>query len=86
MQIQLFGRGGGRVAERLALLGWAWLAGKPILYRWFVRRAVRYLNWLADGSGHIRILGLAPGWTAGRDLPVVSGKSFHELYEARKRA
>lgn len=73
-------------SERLALLGWAWLAGKPILYRWFVRRAVRYLNWLADGSGHIRILGLAPGWTAGRDLPVVSGKSFHELYEARKRA
>jgi L-lactate dehydrogenase complex protein LldF len=72
-------------SERLALKAWAWLAGKPMLYRWFARRVVRYLNWLADGSGRIRIFGLAPGWTAGRDLPVVSGKTFHELYAARKR-
>ncbi|WP_265944911.1 lactate utilization protein B [Dechloromonas sp. A34] len=73
-------------SERLALAAWAWLAGKPALYRWATRRAARYLNWLADGSGRIRILGLAPEWTAGRDLPVASGKTFHELYAARKRA
>jgi len=72
-------------SERLGLKAWAWLAGKPILYRWFARRAARYLNWLADGSGRIRIFGLAPAWTAGRDLPVSSGRTFHELYSARKK-
>ena len=50
-------------SERLALKAWAWMAGKPLLYRWFARRAARYLNWLADGSGRIRIFGLAPEWT-----------------------
>ncbi|MBU1364451.1 MAG: iron-sulfur cluster-binding protein [Gammaproteobacteria bacterium] len=73
------------LSERLALKAWAWLAGKPVLYRWFARRAARYLNWLADGSGRIRIFGLAPEWTAGRDLPVSSGRTFHELYSARKK-
>ena len=72
-------------SERLALKAWAWMAGKPLLYRWFARRAARYLNWLADGSGRIRIFGLAPEWTAGRDLPVSSGRTFHELYSARKK-
>ena len=73
-------------SERLGLKLWAWLAGKPALYRWLSRRAARYLNWLADGAGRIRVFGLAPGWTVGRDLPVASGKTFHELYAARKRA
>lgn len=72
-------------SERVALRAWAWLAGRPAAYRWMVRGAVRYLNWLAGGEGRIRILGLVPGWSAGRDLPVASGKSFHELYAARKR-
>ena len=73
-------------SESLGLKAWAWLAGKPLLYRWVVRRAARYLKWLAGDSGRIQILGLAPGWTVGRDLPAPPGKTFHELYEARKRA
>jgi len=73
-------------SERLALQAWAWIAGKPRLYRWLTRRAARYLNWLANGEGRIRILGLAPEWTAGRDLPVAGRQTFHELYAARKRA
>ena len=64
---------------------WGWLAQHPGLYRWLTRRAARYLRWLADDSGRIRVLGLAPGWTAGRDLPAPPGKTFHELYAARKR-
>ena len=72
-------------SERLAFKAWAWVAGKPALYRWFARRAARYLKWLADGSGRIRIFGLVPAWTAGRDLPVSSGRTFHELYSARKK-
>ncbi len=73
-------------SQRLALTAWAWLASNPVLYRWTMRRAARYLNWLADDSGRIRIFGLAPGWTAGRDLTPPAGKTFHELYAARKRA
>ena len=73
-------------SESLGLKAWAWLAGRPMLYRWAVRRAARYLKWLAGDSGRIQILGLAPGWTVGRDLPAPPGKTFHELYEARKRA
>jgi len=73
-------------SERLGMKLWAWVAGKPALYRWATRRAARYLDWLADGKGSIQVLGMAPGWTAGRDLPVAAGKTFHELYAARKRA
>lgn len=73
-------------SESLALKAWAWVAGKPALYHWLVRRAARYLKWLADDSGRIRVLGLAPGWTVGRDLPTPPGKTFQELYAARKRA
>ena len=72
--------------ERLALRAWAWIARRPALYRWLTRRAVRYLRWLADDSGRIRVFGMAPGWTDGRDLAAGSGKTFHELYAARKRA
>jgi L-lactate dehydrogenase complex protein LldF len=70
---------------RFVLTAWAWLAGKPMLYRWTMRRISRYLNGLADESGRIRIFGLVPGWTAGRDLTPPAGKTFHELYAARKR-
>jgi L-lactate dehydrogenase complex protein LldF len=73
-------------SERLALKAWGWLAARPALYRWLARRATRYLNWLADGQGRIRVFGLLPEWTAGRDLPVSSARTFHELYKARKRA
>ena len=71
--------------ERLALGLWGWLARRPALYRRATRLAARYLDWLAEGSGRIRIFGLAPQWTAGRDLPVAAGRTFHELYAARKR-
>lgn len=72
-------------SERLMLRLWGWVASHPSLYRPLTRLAARYLNWLADGSGRIRIFGLAPGWTAGRDLPVASGRTFFEQYAAGKR-
>ena len=52
---------------------------------WLARRAARYLAWLADADGRIRIFGLAPGWSAGRDLPTGGGRTFHELYAAQQR-
>jgi len=74
------------LSERLAMRAWGWLAQHPGLYRRLTRHAVRYLRWLADDSCRIRVLGLAPGWTDGRDLPAPPGRTFHELYAARKRA
>ena len=78
--------------ERLAFKAWGWLARQPRLYRLLTRVAARYLGWLADpapagsrAGRRIRILGLAPGWTVGRDLPVPHGPTFHERYAARKR-
>jgi len=73
-------------SERLALRAWGWLAAHPAAYRWATRRAARYLHRLADASGRIHVLGIAPGWTDGRDLPAPPGQTFHELYAARKRA
>jgi L-lactate dehydrogenase complex protein LldF len=73
-------------SERLALKAWGWLAARPACYRWVTRRAARYLAWLAGGDGRIRVFGLVPEWTAGRDLPVSSARTFHEQYSARKRA
>jgi L-lactate dehydrogenase complex protein LldF len=71
--------------ERLALSAWGWLAAHPAAYRLVIRLAGRYLRWLADESGRIRVFGLAPGWTTGRDLVPPGGRTFHELYAARKK-
>jgi len=70
-------------SERIALRLWAWAAMHPRLYAlgaWF---AVRYLNWLADGDDRIRVMGVAPAWTAGRDFPAPQGRTFRELYARR---
>jgi L-lactate dehydrogenase complex protein LldF len=70
--------------ERLALKLWAWTARRPALYGVAARLGARYLKWLAHGQDRIRVLGLAPAWTAGRDLPAPEGKTFRELYRARR--
>jgi len=71
-------------SERLGLKAWAWLAQRP---RWYARAAsfaARYLGWLAGGEDRIRVLGVAPGWTAGRDLPAPQGGTFRERYAATR--
>ncbi len=71
--------------ERLALRAWAWLAQRPALYGWVIRRAARHLHRLGGASGQIRHLGMAAGWTRGRDLAAPPGKTFQELLAERKR-
>ncbi len=70
--------------ERAALAAWAWLAQRPALYALATKLGVRYLNRLAGGADRIRALGLAPGWTAGRDFPAPQGRTFKELYKTRQ--
>ncbi len=72
-------------SERLALKLWAWLACHPALYALVTRIGVRYLKWLAGGEDRIRVFGLAPEWTLGRDFPAPEGKTFRELYGQRNR-
>ena len=70
--------------ERAALRLWAWLARHPTLYAFAAKLGVRYLNWLAEGGDRIRVMGVAPSWTAGRDFPAPEGRTFRELYSERK--
>jgi L-lactate dehydrogenase complex protein LldF len=65
---------------------WGWFALHSAWYRWAARWVGRYLRWLADDSGRIRIFGLLPAWTAGRDLAVPKGPTFQEQYAAKRRA
>ncbi|MGE5385075.1 MAG: LutB/LldF family L-lactate oxidation iron-sulfur protein [Betaproteobacteria bacterium] len=72
-------------SERLGFKAWAWVARRPALYRGVTGLARRYLKWLANGEDRIQVLGLAPGWTEGRDLAVPAPKGFLALYQARKK-
>jgi len=71
-------------SERLALNIWSWVAQRPAWYALATKFGVRYLNWLAGGQASIPVLGLAPEWTRGRDFPAPEGKTFRELYAARR--
>jgi L-lactate dehydrogenase complex protein LldF len=72
-------------SERIALQVWAWVARRPALYALGTKIGVRYLKWLAGGKDRIRLLGVAPGWTQGRDFPAPQGETFRELYARGKR-
>ena len=71
--------------ERAALGLWAWLAQRPASYALAAKLGVRYLGWLAGGRERIRVLGIAPAWTSGRDFPAPAGRTFRELYAAGRR-
>ena len=71
------GAGAGRCAHGLGL--WAFVAGRPALYRLGTAVSVRAMRLFRRG-GWIRSLPLAGGWTAHRDFPAPAGKTFMELY------
>ena len=74
------------LAERIGLRLWAWVAQRPKLYALGAGVGARYLKWLAGDADRIRLLPIAPEWTLGRDFPAPQGKTFRELYAARRRA
>ena len=73
-------------AERAGLNIWTWIAARPWLYSPLTRIGARIgkllggksrlLHWLPPGASQ---------WTHGRDLPAPRGKTFREIYAARKR-
>jgi L-lactate dehydrogenase complex protein LldF len=70
--------------ERAALIAWGWAARNPSLYRAGSKVAARVLKWMGGQRGQIRSLPFGDGWTDQRDFPAPSGKTFHELYRARR--
>jgi len=70
--------------ERAALRAWAWVARRPRLYAALSRVGTRVLRLGADRHRMIRRLPFASGWTAGRDMPAPAGRTFRELYAARR--
>lgn len=78
-----FDRGLRPRGERALLAAWGWLARRPALYRVASRLAVRLLAALAP-DGRLRSLPGARGWTVGRDLPAPAGRTFRDLYRARR--
>jgi L-lactate dehydrogenase complex protein LldF len=62
---------------------WAFFAKRPALYRVATGMAARLLRAIG-GKGHIRALPLPRGWFAVRDLPAPQGKTFRELWKARR--
>ncbi len=71
--------------ERAALKAWAWVARRPGLYAVASRLGVRALRALAGADGMIHRLPFAREWTAGRDMPAPAGRTFRELYAARRQ-
>jgi len=70
--------------ERTALRAWAWVAHRPRLYAALSKLGVRILRLGADRHRMIRRLPFGRGWTAGRDMPAPAGRTFRELYAARR--
>jgi L-lactate dehydrogenase complex protein LldF len=70
--------------ERTGIRLWAWFARRPALYAFASRIGVRFLRGLAGANGMIRKLPRGDGWTHDRDMPAPAGRTFRELYAARK--
>jgi L-lactate dehydrogenase complex protein LldF len=71
-------------SERAGLRMWSWLASHPGMYAVATRVGVRVLRWLGGAGGMIHSLPLGRGWTEGRDMPAPQGKTFRELYAAKR--
>ena len=70
--------------ERLGLALWGWGARHPAAYAVLSRLGVRILTWMGGTAGRIRRLPFGRGWTNGRDMPAPQGRTFRDLYAARK--
>jgi L-lactate dehydrogenase complex protein LldF len=70
--------------EYIGFAVWAYVAQRPRLYRFATAIAAKLLNMMGGSRKLISKLPLAGGWTATRDMPAPSGKTFIELYKQRK--
>ena len=73
--------------ERAGFRAWAFVACRPRLYAFLTRIAARVLKLWGGKKRRISRLPFGgSGWTAGRDFPAPEGRTFRELYAARRAA
>ena len=70
-------------AIRRGLSWWAFFARRPALYRAAATTLARWLALMGGNLGYVRTLPLAGGWTAIRDMPAPSGRTFQHLWALR---
>jgi len=72
-------------SERTAIRLWAWAAARPAVYGLGARIAARLGKWLGGRDGMLhRLPAAGSAWTAERDFPAPAGRTFRDLYAARK--
>ncbi len=71
-------------AVRRWLKLWAFLARRPALYQFVTGIDMRVLGALGRRKGRFRKMPMAAGWTAHRDLPAPQGRTFQQLWAARR--
>ncbi len=72
--------------ETWGLAVWRWTAQRPKIYAMLTQIAARVLAVMGSSDKLIHKLPMGGGWTQGRDLPAPQGKTFRELYQARRNA
>jgi L-lactate dehydrogenase complex protein LldF len=70
---------------RTGLSLWTFAACRPRFYHAVAGLAARALGWAGRGRGRFRSLPLGAGWTGARDMPAPEGRTFHQLWAARRR-
>ncbi len=72
-------------SERFALRAWAWVAQRPQAYALAARIGARIGRMMGGPQRLIHSLPGGAGWTAQRDFPAPSGKTFRDLYAKRRQ-
>jgi len=70
--------------ERAGLRFWAWAARRPAVYALLSKIGVRLLRTMGGARGRIARLPFVAGWSLMRDMPAPEGRTFRELYAARR--
>ena len=63
---------------------WAYAAKRPAVYRRAAALAARTLKALGGKKGRVRAIPAMYGWFIARDFPAPEGRTFHDLWKARK--
>ncbi len=71
--------------ETFMLKAWAWMALHPKIYALATSIGVRVMRQMGGKEKLIHTLPGAGGWTAGRDFPAPTEKTFRELYKSGVR-
>ncbi|MGA7324010.1 MAG: LutB/LldF family L-lactate oxidation iron-sulfur protein [Rhodomicrobium sp.] len=70
---------------KLALRAWAFVATRPLLYRFAANTTARVLSFLGGRKRRFSSLPLAGAWTKYRDLPAPAPRTFQSLWHERER-